>query len=242
MHCALLGDAPCAHRSATRHHEFRHLLPDCLVLLRGWQRDVPWPSIPRRPLGGLWRARCEYWSTSGRTPFAQSNLSVSSAVVNPPFFSMSKRAGESFAASASVKQKPFHCTAMIARRSNEKNAGMDYHAVPPPDYKAEGGSKREELCQQDLRNNHHKSDWSIINLWATGCRERSVKRWRRRKFILRRTLMENNTSEKFDDPAKSFSASETAGPGIPHDGVAQHLFNIAICSQFTSDCSWSRSS
>ena len=40
---------------------------------------------------------------------------------------------------------------MIARRSNDKNADMDCHAVPPPDYKAEGGSKREELCQQDLK-------------------------------------------------------------------------------------------
>ena len=108
---------------------------------------------------------------------------------------------------------------MIARRSNEKNADMDHHAVPPPDYKAESGSKREKLCQQNYqkkKNNHHNGDWSIIklqadgsdwssiNLRATGGRERSVKRWRRRKFILRGTLMENNTSEKFDDPAKSF--------------------------------------
>ena len=72
---------------------------------------------------------------------------------------MSKRAGESFAASASVKQKPFHCTAMIARRSNEKNADMDYHAGRPPDYKAEDDSNREELCQQDLKT---------ITITATG--------------------------------------------------------------------------
>ena len=90
---------------------------------------------------------------------------------------------------------------MIARKSNDKNADKDYHAVPPPDYKAESGSKREKLCQQDLKNNHHNGDWSIINLRATGSRE---KRWRRRKLILRGTLMENNTSENFDDPAKSF--------------------------------------
>ena len=72
---------------------------------------------------------------------------------------MSKRAGESFAASASVKQKPFHCTAMIVRKSNDKNADKDCHAVPPPDYKAEGGSEREELCQQDLKT---------ITITATG--------------------------------------------------------------------------
>ena len=44
------------------------------------------------------------------------NLSVSSAVVNPSFFAMSKRAGESFATSSSAKQKTVHCTAMIARK------------------------------------------------------------------------------------------------------------------------------
>ena len=42
----------------------------------------------------------------------QSNLSVSSAVVNT-FTSMSKRAEESFAASASETQKPVHCAAMM---------------------------------------------------------------------------------------------------------------------------------
>ena len=79
------------------------------------------------------------------TTFAQSNLSVSSAFVNPPFSSVSKRAGESFAASASAKQKLVHCTAMIARKLNHENADMDYQAVPPPSYKPGGDSKREEL-------------------------------------------------------------------------------------------------
>ena len=45
------------------------------------------------------------------------------------------------AASASAKQKPVHCTAMIR--------GMNYHAIPAPDYEGGGPSKREELCQQD---------------------------------------------------------------------------------------------
>ena len=83
------------------------------------------------------------------TTVTQSNLSVSSAVVNPPFSSMSKRAGESFAASASAAQKPAHCAAMIARKTNDTNADMDFHAVPPPVDKAGGDSKRAELCQQD---------------------------------------------------------------------------------------------
>ena len=76
------------------------------------------------------------------TTFTQSNWSVSSAVVNPLFSRMSERAGESVAASASAKRKPVHCTAMIARKLNNKSADMDWHAVPPPDYKAGGDSKR----------------------------------------------------------------------------------------------------
>ena len=41
--------------------------------------------------------------------------------------------------------KPVRCTAMIARRTNDKNADMDSQAVLPPDCKAEGDSKRVEL-------------------------------------------------------------------------------------------------
>ena len=54
-----------------------------------------------------------------------------------------------FAASASAKQKPFHCTAKIARKLNDKNASVDYRAVPPPDNEAGGDYKREDPCQQD---------------------------------------------------------------------------------------------
>ena len=61
---------------------------------------------------------------------------------------MSKLAGESFAAPASAKQQPVHCAAMIARKFNDKNADMDYHTVPPPDYRAGGDSEREDWCQQ----------------------------------------------------------------------------------------------
>ena len=78
------------------------------------------------------------------TTFTQSNVFVSSAVVIPLFSRMS-----TCAASASAIQKPAHCTAKIARKSNDKNADMDNHVVLPPDYKAGGDSKREELCQQE---------------------------------------------------------------------------------------------
>ena len=62
--------------------------------------------------------------------FRQKNVSVSSAVVNPTFSSMSKRAGELVATLANAKQKPVCCSAMSARRLNDKTADMYYHAVP----------------------------------------------------------------------------------------------------------------
>ena len=84
---------------------------------------------------------------------------------------MSKRAGESFVASASAEQKPVHCTAMIARTIGDKKSDMDYHAVPPPDYIAGGDSKRQELCQENPSTTHHNGDWSSIKLLAPGRRK-----------------------------------------------------------------------
>ena len=63
----------------------------------------------------------------------------------PLFFSMSTRAQEYFATSAGSKQK----VSSLLRTHCEKNADMDYRAVPPPEYQAGGDSKREDLCQQD---------------------------------------------------------------------------------------------
>ena len=39
--------------------------------------------------------------------------------------SMSKRAGESFASSASAKQKPVHCSGLAAKKINDRTAGRD---------------------------------------------------------------------------------------------------------------------
>ena len=76
------------------------------------------------------------------TTITQSNSPTSAAVVDSLFSSVSKRARESFATSSSAKQKPVHCSGLIARTISEKNADMDYHAVPPPKYRAGGDSKR----------------------------------------------------------------------------------------------------
>ena len=92
-----------------------------------------------------------YWSTSWRTPHSLKATCQSLLRLWILYFpSMSKRAGESFAASASAKQKPVHCTAMFARRIADKNADWTI-AVLPPDHKAGGDSEREDMCQQDLQ-------------------------------------------------------------------------------------------
>ena len=59
-----------------------------------------------------------------RTTFTQCNLSVPSMVVIPFFPAWAKRAGDSVAASASVKQKPVHGTGLIARTLIDQCADM----------------------------------------------------------------------------------------------------------------------
>ena len=93
------------------------------------------------------------------TTVTQRNSTVSSAIVNPLFSTMSKRAGEYFASSVSGKNKQFHCSAMIARKTCDEKVDTDYHALLPPEYQAGGDSKREHLRQQDSQN---------INITATG--------------------------------------------------------------------------
>ena len=56
---------------------------------------------------------------------------------------------ETVAAPAGAKQRSVHCPAMIARKINDKNSDMDYHAVLPPGYRAGGDSEREDLRQQE---------------------------------------------------------------------------------------------
>ena len=59
--------------------------------------------------GDRWRQLTLLVNTMTNASFTQGNLSVCVAVVNPLFYSMSKRAGESFAASSSAKQWPIRC-------------------------------------------------------------------------------------------------------------------------------------
>ena len=82
--------------------------------------------------------------------------------------SMSNRAGESFAASASPRHKPVHCTTMIARKLNIKNAEMDFHAVLPPDSKLEA-TPSVKNCVSWTRNN--------FTITETGGHTRNVKLW-----------------------------------------------------------------
>ena len=65
------------------------------------------------------------------TPITQSNLSVSSEVVNPLFASR------------------FIAQDWLREKISDKNVHMDYLAAPPPKHQARGDTKRENLCQPD---------------------------------------------------------------------------------------------
>ena len=130
------------------------------------------------------------------------------AVVNPSFPSMSERAGEFFAASASAQQKPVHCAAMIARKIHDKNADMDYHAVTPPEYRAGGDSKREEPCQQDPQRFTMTTTGASSSGRPVGTEDPS------------------NTA-KFDDPAKNFKPPERGGGArIFRSSIGQYMRKI----------------
>ena len=131
------------------------------------------------------------------TTFAQSNLSVSSAVVNPSFFSMSKRAWESFATLATAKQEAVHCAAMMAGKFNDKDADKHYHAVPPPEHRAGGDSEREDRCQQDSQRVRKLQEHQALGdkLLQKICQVE-------RKFIFVQTLMEKSTSRNATIPRR----------------------------------------
>ena len=160
----------------------------------------------------------------------QSNLSVSSAVVNHWFSRMSKRAGESFAASARAKQKPVHCAAMIAKELakelNDKNAGIDYHAVLPPDCQSWRRvwawtlmSARSSKHSPWRRLEHHRAPgdrwlWEIRQTLAKG------------KFIFRQTLMHKITPCMFDDLANEFRATERGAARSLQSCLGQYVCEI----------------
>ena len=72
--------------------------------------------------------------------FMTSHMVVGTSLDFLQFSSMSKCAKESFATSASAKQKPVHSSRLIAWKMFDKSADMDCHSVPPPAYRAGGDS------------------------------------------------------------------------------------------------------
>ena len=119
---------------------------------------------------------------------------------------MSKRAGESFAASASAKQKPVRCTAMVARRIDRQECRHGQSHSTSPDHKAGGDSERDDMCQQDPQ---------AFTITATGASywQRLVPEIRQTlvkgKFIFRQTLMDKITSGSSMIQQKVFSLRTT---------------------------------
>ena len=111
-------------------------------------------------------------------------------------FSISKRAGESVAASAGAKQKPVCCSRLIVTRIGDKNANVDNHAVLPPDYKAGGDSKREELCQQNPQTFTFLATGASSSFGRAAATEE--------KMHLHPNTDGEKYIRKFDDPAQNF--------------------------------------
>ena len=101
------------------------------------------------------------------TTLTKSNLSISSAVVNPSFSSMSKRARDCFRNIGKRESKASSLHSDVCVKISEKNANVVCHAVLPPEYQAGGDSKREDLCWPDSeRSNEHNA--RSIKLPASG--------------------------------------------------------------------------
>ena len=75
-----------------------------------------------------------YWWKSWPTPHYSKQFVSFFFSCESSISCMSKRARETFASSASAKQKPVHCSGLTARKNCGKNADMDFHAVLPPVY------------------------------------------------------------------------------------------------------------
>ena len=176
--------------------------------------------------------RHSWWTSWRTTTLIQSNLSVSSAVVNLSFSSKSERARESFATWASAKQWPVHCSAMIARKISDQNADMDYHAALPPEYQAWGHSKRETCVSKILnestkqRQEHQaRGNWKrwSSELRATGCCRRSFK-WKERSSSSK--YWRRGIHKEVRPSCKEFQAADWGGARIAQSSIEQYMCKI----------------
>ena len=138
---------------------------------------------------------------------------------------MSKRAEESFATSASAKQKPVHCTAVIARIISDKNADMDHHASTLHQKTELEATPTVKTCVSKIlkespgrRQEHHASgNWKRLQDQSPGDRLLQKILQVKRKFIFIQILMEKHM-KKFDDPA-IFQAAERRGARILQSSI-----------------------
>ena len=156
-----------------------------------------------------------------------------------------------------ARNKPTHCTAMIARKLDDMNADMDCYAVPPPGCKAGGDSKREELCQQDPSSFSTTATGAASSSGrpeASGAASSSGRPEATRDQLnagegnfLQRNLFENAGSvpSKRFEPQKEEQDFRTrvlhsicATCGKDPADLRYFPFNAEIWSRFTNDCLW----
>ena len=157
-----------------------------------------------------------------------------------------------------ARNKPTHCTAMIARKLDDMNADMDCYAVPPPGCKAGGDSKREELCQQDPSSFSTTATGAASSSGrpeATGAASSSGRPEATRDqlnagegIFFRGTCLRtlHQSHQKRFEPQKEEQDFRTrvlhsicATFGKDPADLRYFPFNVEIWSPFTNDCLWS---
>ena len=147
---------------------------------------------------------------------------------------MNKSAGESFAASVNAKHKPVHGSGRITRKVSDKNADMDYHAVAPPEYRAGGDSKRENLCQQDSQrvNMTTTGTSSSRQLETAGASSKRLVATDELSSEKRVHLHPNIDGEKYirklDEPAKNLKSAERGGARILQSSIEHYMCQVFV--------------
>ena len=149
--------------------------------------------------GDRWAQLTPLVTIVSRTTLTQNYLSVSSAVVNRLFSSMSKRVGEYFVIGWREAEANSSLWTACGKISDRK-AAMDYHAVPPPEYRAGDESKREKCVSKILKESPERSqehqapdNWKRLEYQAPGDQLLRKMCQVKRKFIFIQILMERRS-------------------------------------------------
>ena len=188
--------------------------------------------------GDRWTQLTQLLNIMTRTTFTQCNLSVSSTVVIL-FYKLSTRAGDSVAASASVKQKPVRCTGLIARTVIDKYADMwtitqyfhqNIKLEATPSVKT---CVSKILKEWTTRRQEHQApvNWKRLEHQAPVAAEDLSSE---KKVHLHPNTDGENYISKFDHPANNFKPHSTERVRISQSSIEQFMCKIGWISYQSS--------